>query len=205
MYMKKAVLFIPLLSLIVFPGIGNSDPKNALAEAARSRIGMTVLYDPAYRLLGYPNGDVPNDRGVCTDVVIRAMRSAYHFDLQKHVHEDMKMNFSRYPRNWGLRHPDKNIDHRRVPNLQTFFERQGWSLDISEKMEDYQPGDIVTCMVPPQLPHIMIVSERKDTRGANFIIHNIGAGVQEENRLFEFKITGHYRIKCNDGCLRCEH
>jgi uncharacterized protein YijF (DUF1287 family) len=122
------------------------------------------------------------------------MRSALNADLQKLVHEDMKKNLSHYPKKWGLKNPDRNIDHRRVPNLQTFFDRQGWSLNVSHNAEDYKPGDLVTCIVPPHLPHIMIVSDRKNGNGRPLVIHNIGAGAKEEDRLFEFEITGHYRI-----------
>ena len=118
----------------------------------------------------------------------------FNLDLQKLVHEDMKMNFSNYPQKWGLMYPDKNIDHRRVPNPRTFFNRLGWYLDITDRAKDYRPGDMVTCIVPPQLPHIMIVSDKKNSNGIPFILHNIGAGVQEEDRLFEFEITGHYRV-----------
>ena len=169
--------------------------ENGMVASARSQIGITILYDPSYRTLEYPNGDVPLDRGVCTDVVIRAARSALNIDLQKLVHEDMKKNLSRYPKQWGLKNPDKSIDHRRVPNLRTFFDRQGWSLNVSHKAEDYKPGDLVTCIVPPQLPHIMIVSNRKNGNGMPLVIHNIGAGTKEEDRLFEFELTGHYRIE----------
>ena len=116
-------------------------------------------------------------------------------DLQKLVHEDIKRHFSDYPQLWGLKRPDKNIDHRRVPNLQHYFRRRGYELPISENPEDYEAGDLVTSMVPPNLPHIMIVSDRKNALGQPLVIHNIGAGVQEEDRLFEFRITGHYRIK----------
>jgi uncharacterized protein YijF (DUF1287 family) len=144
--------------------------------------------------LAYPNGDVPIEDGVCADVVVRALRAGCGIDLQKLVHEDMKQHFSRYPQKWGLRGPDKNIDHRRVPNLQTWFKRVGWELPISNKPADYQPGDLVTCIVPPNLPHIMIVSDRATAAKRPFVIHNIGGGVQEEDRLFEFKITGHYRV-----------
>ncbi|MBM3839404.1 MAG: DUF1287 domain-containing protein [Verrucomicrobia bacterium] len=108
---------------------------------------------------------------------------------------DMKQNFSRYPQNWGLKGPDKNIDHRRVPNLQTYFKRRGWEIPISTESRGYRPGDLVTCTVPPNLPHIMIVSDRTNAAGRPFVIQNIGAGTQEEDRLFEFKITGHFRIK----------
>jgi uncharacterized protein YijF (DUF1287 family) len=185
---------IPLLAILF---IESADCKLAtdFVEAARSQVGKTVIYDPGYHVLDYPNGDLPIDRGVCTDVIIRAMRSTFNLDLQKLVHEDMKMNFSKYPQEWGLEYPDKNIDHRRVPNLQTFFKRRGWSLDISNNAVDYIPGDIVTCIIPPHLPHIMIVSDKKNGDGIPFVIHNIGAGAQEEDRLFEFEHTGHYRIK----------
>ncbi len=193
--MKKNLNFLLIFLLaIVFFDNAKCNPEPGLVKAARSQIGKTIRYDPSYRSLSYPNGDVPIDRGVCTDVIIRSMRSAFNYDLQKHVHEDMKIDFSKYPRNWGLKYPDKNIDHRRVPNLQTFFRRQGWSLDISYKAKDYKPGDMVTCIVPPNLPHIMIVGDKKNNGGTPFIIHNIGAGVQEEDRLFEFELTGHYRI-----------
>lgn len=166
-----------------------------LVEAARAQIGKTVLYDPSYRTLSYPNGDVPLNSGVCTDVVIRALRTGLQIDLQARVHEDMRRNFGRYPKNWGLKKPDKNIDHRRVANLQTYFKRQGYELPISDNPADYQPGDLVTSIVPPNLPHIMIVSDRTTFSGRPFVIHNIGAGTREEDRLFEFKITGHYRIQ----------
>lgn len=165
-----------------------------LPQLARRQIGVTVSYDPSYVTLAYPGGDVPQDRGVCTDVVIRAMRLK-GLDLQVAVHEDMKAHFSAYPDNWGLKRPDKNIDHRRVPNLQTYFRRRGWQVPVTENPEDYQPGDIVTCLVGGSLPHIMIVSDRKAPDGTPLIIHNIGAGTQEEDCLFSFPLTGHYRPK----------
>jgi uncharacterized protein YijF (DUF1287 family) len=172
-------------------------PENtrSIAIAARAQIGKTLSYDPAYRILDYPNGDVPIETGVCADVVVRALRQSLGLDLQKLVHDDMKLNFSKYPQNWGLKSPDKNIDHRRVPNLQTYFKRSGWDLPVSETAKDYQPGDLVTCIVPPHLPHIMVVSERTNASGQPLVIHNIGAGAQEEDRLFAFKITGHYRVR----------
>jgi uncharacterized protein len=162
--------------------------------AARSQIGVTVRYDPDYTKLDYPGGDVPMDRGVCTDVIVRAMRKT-GLDLQKAVHEDMKRSFSAYPKTWGLKAPDRNIDHRRVLNLARYFERQGKKLRLSTVASDFKPGDIVTCIVPPHLPHIMIVSNRFSTDDPSrpLIIHNIGQGAQEEDRLFEFKLTGHYR------------
>lgn len=173
-------------------------PPANIARAARAQIGRTVGYDPAYRALDYPNGDVPRETGVCTDVVVRALRTALGMDLQQLVHEDMRHHFSRYPQNWGLSGPDKNIDHRRVPNLQTYFRRKGWQLPISKDPRDYQAGDLVTCIVPPRLPHIMIVSDRTNAAGRPSVIHNIGAGTQEEDRLLEFEITGHYRVPESD-------
>jgi uncharacterized protein len=167
----------------------------SIASAARAQIGKTVSYDPGYQALDYPNGDVPIQTGVCADVVVRALRQSLNIDLQKLVHEDMKRNFSRYPQIWGLRAPDKNIDHRRVPNLQTYFKRSGWDLPISRASQDYRPGDLVTCLVPPYLPHIMVVSDQTSAAGCPLVIHNIGAGAREEDRLFDFKITGHYRIR----------
>ncbi|GAB6909361.1 conserved hypothetical protein [Desulfosarcina cetonica] len=171
-----------------------ADPPSGLVTAARAQIGITRIYDPAYVKLTYPGGDVPRDRGVCTDVVIRAMRDAFGLDLQQRVHADMRAHFDRYPRHWGLSRPDPNIDHRRVPNLQTFFKRQGWALPVSSRPADYRPGDLVTCTVPRHRPHIMIVSNRKTATGVPYVIHNIGAGAREEARLFEFPLTGHYRM-----------
>jgi uncharacterized protein YijF (DUF1287 family) len=190
------------LSIIIAGLITSSWPVKAVEEskpasivrAARGQIGKTVSYDPSYRALAYPNGDVPIEAGVCTDVIVRALRSSLGMDLQKLVHEDMKLHFSSYPQNWKLKGPDKNIDHRRVPNLQAYFKRSGFELPISKDPQDYKAGDIVTCIVPPNLPHVMIVSDRTNKVGWPLVLHNIGAGAQEEDRLFEFKITGHYRI-----------
>ncbi len=166
-----------------------------VVTAAREQVGKTVTYDPAYVSLKYPGGDVPEDRGVCTDVIIRALRKALSVDLQKTVHEDMAANFSAYPKKWGLKTTDKSIDHRRVPNLQKYLERQKFSLPVTQKAEDYQPGDLVTCTVPPNLPHIMIVSDKKTADGRPLIIHNIGRGAQEEDCLFTYPLTRHYRWK----------
>lgn len=160
--------------------------------AARKQIGVTLLYDPAYVVLSYPGGDVAKNRGVCTDVVIRALREE-GIDLQKTVHEDMRAHFDLYPKKWGLRRPDRNIDHRRVPNLQTWFARQGWPLTPSQSASAYRPGDLVTWMLPGNLPHIGIVSDRTSSRGQPLIIHNIGSGTREEDILFAYPITGHYR------------
>jgi uncharacterized protein len=174
-----------------------ADP--AIAKAASSQIGKTLRYDPAYQALAYPNGDVPIEAGVCTDVVIRALRSGLKLDLQQLVHEDMKSDFQAYPKNWGLKRPDKNIDHRRVPNLQTFFKRKGWQRPLTKDAANFKAGDLVTCIVPPNLPHVMVVSARSAPNGRPLIIHNIGSGTREEDRLFEFKLTGHYRIPPQAG------
>ncbi|MBT3635860.1 MAG: DUF1287 domain-containing protein [Opitutae bacterium] len=165
-----------------------------IVRAARSQIGKTTSYDPSYVGLSYPGGDVPLEKGVCTDVVIRALRGAVHLDLQKLVHEDMKIEFSAYPNIWGLKKPDPNIDHRRVPNLKTYFNRRGFSLPVTRRADDYLAGDLVTCTVGRNLAHIMIVSDKNTASGVPFVIHNIGSGTKEEDRLFEFPITGHYRV-----------
>lgn len=164
-----------------------------LVEAGMERVKHTVRYDPAYVVLEYPNGDVPADTGVCTDEVIRSYR-ALGIDLQKLVHEDMKRAFAAYPKDWGLRTTDKNIDHRRVPNLQAFFKRRGAALPVTPKAEDYLPGDLITCTVAGRLPHIAIVVPAGDGGDTPWIVHNIGQGPKCENRLFEFPLTGHYRF-----------
>ncbi len=166
----------------------------ALVAAARSQIGVTTRYDGSYEPLTYPGGDIPIERGVCTDVVIRALRQSHQWDLQKLVHLDMKAHFAQYPKIWGLKSTDRNIDHRRVPNLQTYFKRIGYAVGISKQAADYQPGDLVTCLVATTLPHIMIVSDRKSDDGTPLVIHNIGGGTQEEDCLFNFPLTGHYRL-----------
>jgi len=162
----------------------------ALVEAARAQIGVTTIYDPAYVQLGYPMGDIPRERGVCCDVVIRALRDALGADLQSLVHDDMRANFSHYPKIWGLSGTDRNIDHRRVPNLRRYFERRGM-----EQVEgtDYLPGDLVALTVPPNLPHIAVVSDALGASGLPMMLHNIGRGAQEEDRLADFPMTGHYR------------
>jgi uncharacterized protein YijF (DUF1287 family) len=179
----------------LLPAVADNDIGTRLAAAARMQVGKTIRYDPGYCSIGYPNGDVPMDRGVCSDVVVRAFRAGLGMDLQRLVHEDMKRNFGRYPHDWGLGSPDKNIDHRRVANLQTYFNRRGWSIVVTEQARDYKAGDLVTCIVPPNLPHIMIVSDKRTVSGRPLVIHNIGQGTKEEDRLFEFELTAHYRIK----------
>ena len=166
-----------------------------LNEAAIERTHHTVRYDSAYVRIPYPNGDVPAETGVCSDEIIRAYRAA-GVDLQKEVHEDMLNNFSAYPnqRRWLQAHTDTNIDHRRVPNLMTFFARKGESLSISVRSEDYSAGDLVTWDLGGNVPHIGIVVNRKAARtGRYMVVHNIGRGPQMEDVLFNWKITGHYR------------
>ncbi|MBZ9988445.1 DUF1287 domain-containing protein [Mesorhizobium sp. BH1-1-5] len=167
-----------------------------LVDAARQQIGVTTLYDPAYTRIPYPGGDVEQDRGVCTDVVIRAYRRALRLDLQKLVHEDMQANFAAYPKGWGLKSTDPNIDHRRVPNLAMFFERRGASLAVSEDPADYLPGDLVTQMLPGNLTHIAIVSTNRSAEAPErpLVIHNIGQGAREEDTLYVFRRTGHFRF-----------
>jgi len=167
-----------------------------LVEAALERTKSSVRYDGSYHAIDYPNGDVPANIGVCTDVVIRSYRGL-NIDLQKLVHEDMKDNFSKYPskRIWGLKTTDKNIDHRRVPNLRTFFTRHGEKLSVTNKASDYLPGDIVSWMLPGNLPHIGIVSDQKNSNNVPLIVHNIGFGPKLDDMLFAYKITGHYRYQ----------
>lgn len=165
-----------------------------LLESANEQIKTTRNYTQQYYVIPYPNGDVPSETGACTDVLIRAFRNA-GIDLQKEVHEDMKANFSEYPTKWGLTEPDTNIDHRRVLNLQTFFKRQGKSLPITNNAKNYQPGDIVAWDLDGKgMTHIGIVSNQWNEKTKRFsIIHNIGGGTNLEDRLFEWKIIGHYR------------
>jgi hypothetical protein len=163
-----------------------------LAEAAARQVGRTTGYDGAYVQLDYPGGDVPISTGVCSDVVVRAFREV-GVDLQVRVHEDMAEHFSAYPRKWDLRRPDANIDHRRVPNLQTYFTRRGHSRKVTRRGTDYWPGDVVTWSVGG-LPHIGIVSRTPAPEGTRFLVtHNIGAGAQTEDVLFAYPVTGHYR------------
>jgi len=163
-----------------------------VVDAARAQIGRTLSYDSRYRRIAYPLGDVPLETGVCSDVVIRALR-AVGLDLQRQVHEDMTANFSAYPQDWGLKRADANIDHRRVPNLATWFARHGKALAVTQRGADYRPGDIVAWRLPSGQTHIGIVSDRR-SGDVPLMIHNIGAGAAEENVLFAFAITGHFRM-----------
>lgn len=168
--------------------------KNILSNAALSLTKHQVTYDPSYFSIDYPNGDVPGDKGVCTDVIIRAYRKS-GIDLQKEVHEDMKSNFSKYPKIWNLKTTDKNIDHRRVPNLMTFFKRKGASLPVTQNANEYVPGDVVAWNLGGAITHIGIVVNKKSTDNERYlIVHNIGAGQVLEDCLFKFKIIGHYRF-----------
>lgn len=166
-----------------------------LVAAARRQVGVTRAYDPAYSVLAFPDGDVDRARGVCTDVIIRAYRDAMSADLQALVNADMRANFGAYPKNWGLRRPDRNIDHRRVPNLATYWKRQGAALAVTSDAADWRPGDVFTSLVGGRLPHIGIVSDRKSAAGVPLVIHNIGAGAREEDALFDHRLTGHFRWK----------
>jgi len=170
-----------------------------LVAAALERTEHFVIYNGGYRKIAYPMGDVPEHFGVCTDVVIRSYR-ALGIDLQQLVHEDMLAHFDLYPKEWGMKQPDANIDHRRVPNLQTFFSRFGKKLPVSQKAEDYKPGDLVTWMLDNNRPHIGIVTDRK-APGTNrpLIVHNIGWGPKLNDMLFDYKITGHYRFNPNSS------
>jgi uncharacterized protein len=164
-----------------------------LSEAALSLTKDLVEYDPTYFKISYPNGDVPSTKGVCTDVVIRAYRKV-GIDIQRGVHEDMKAHFDLYPKKWGLKRTDTNIDHRRVPNLMVFFARKGKSLPITHQGADYQPGDVVTWMLDGGLTHIGVVVHKKSSdQKRPLIVHNIGRGQELSDCLFQFKITGHYR------------
>jgi uncharacterized protein len=165
-----------------------------LVTAARRQVGVTTEYDPAYRKLAYPNGDVPLTTGVCADVIVRALR-VQNLDLQKLVHEDMTAAFAAYPRKWNLSAPDRNIDHRRVLNLMTYFKRRGAELPVTQRPEDYAPGDIVSWDLSGHgLTHIGILSDRNSPAGAPLVLHNIGQGVQESDILFRYAIIGHYRL-----------
>ena len=194
-------IFFLLVILANFPTVSfcqeNDDHSFALnlVKAAKERTTHTVIYDGSYKKIPYPLGDVPDGIGVCTDVVIRSYR-ALGIDLQQLVHEDMQEDFSAYPNNWGLHKPDSNIDHRRVPNLQTFMRRHGTTLSVSLKELDYTAGDLVTWNVANRLPHIGIVTDQK-VPGTNrpMIVHNIGEGPKQEDILFAFPITGHYQYE----------
>ncbi|GJM63213.1 DUF1287 domain-containing protein [Persicobacter diffluens] len=187
--MQKLLLLF--FSLITYPGFAQST--TSLSESAMALTRQKVVYDPAYVAIAYPGGDVPADRGVCTDVVIRAYR-LQGIDLQKEVHEDMIAHFDLYPTIWGLKKPDTNIDHRRVANLMTFFNRKGMTKGKSQRAEDYLPGDIVAWDLGGGVLHIGLVVDQKSRQGSRpLIVHNIGRGQVLEDCLFAWEIIGHYR------------
>lgn len=195
--MKKTLAFIITLSYSI-SAIADTpfdSVADKLVKAAKERTAHHVTYNGRYVPIQYPGGDVPSDIGVCTDLVIRSFRQV-GIDLQQKVHEDMRENFSLYPSEkiWGLRRTDNNIDHRRVPNLRVFFTRAGKRLSITQKPEDYLPGDLVTWMLDGNLPHIGIIIDKKSAHGdIPLVVHNIGNGPEVSNILFSYPITGHYR------------
>lgn len=195
--MKGLFFIITFFYSCVLISAQEADFYSKLSEAAIELTRYKVTYDPTYYKIPYPNGDVPADKGVCTDVIIRAYRKM-NIDLQQKVHEDMKASFSKYPsqKKWGLKGTDTNIDHRRVANLETFFTRKGVVKPITSNPEDYQAGDIVSWTLDNGLAHIGMVVDRKSSDGKRLlIVHNIGGGQVMEDRLFAWKIVGHYRYK----------
>lgn len=193
--MRKRIYTIIILFSAFGLALGQNNFSRNLANAAIELTAQDVVYDPSYFSIAYPNGDIPSDKGVCTDVIIRAYR-ILGTDLQKEVHEDMKANFSKYPNNWGLSHTDKNIDHRRVPNLMVFFSRHGIVKPITNNPTDYLPGDIVCWNLGGGTTHIGLVVNKKSMDGSRYlIVHNIGGGQVLADCLFDYKIIGHYSYK----------
>lgn len=192
----KILLLLLLLPTLTLAEV-QAKPEEFTAHfvaAALERTRHQVRYDGNYVVISYPNGDVPDDIGVCTDEVVRVYRKL-GIDLQKDLHEDIAGNFEVYPKKWGLEHPDKNIDHRRVLNLQILFARKGQMLAISQVDAGlYQAGDLVTWMLPGNLPHIGMVTDQRSKDGQRpLIVHNIGSGPKLEDMLFNYTVTGHYR------------
>ncbi|MEA3461533.1 MAG: DUF1287 domain-containing protein [Bacteroidota bacterium] len=197
----KRVFFITYV-LLLFALVRGQSHKDLFAEelasAALLLTEQEVVYDPAYYAMGYPNGDVPADRGVCTDVVIRAYRMM-DIDLQKEVHEDMLSHFGLYPDIWGLSLTDTNIDHRRVPNLMKYFERRGTEKEITDNPADYLPGDIVCWNLGGAVTHIGIIAGSRSVDGLRpMVVHNIGRGQVLEDCLFDYRIIGHYAYQGNN-------
>jgi uncharacterized protein YijF (DUF1287 family) len=190
--LQFAVVFACLMLFALPAAASNTD----IVAAARRQVGVTLIYDPAYRTLAYPGGDLPAERGVCTDVIVRALRGARSLDLQQALHEDIKAHWDAYPhqRRWNLAKPDSNIDHRRVPNLMTYFGRRGFSQPVIQEASGYLPGDLVAWNLGRGILHIGIVSDRASVTGVPLVVHNIGAGAREEDILFRFAIIGHYRL-----------
>lgn len=187
----KTILFLFILSTYCPVLVGQSFQAD-LAKKAESLENRSIVYDPAYRQIPYPMGDVNPKTGVCTDVIIRAYR-LMGIDLQKEVHEDMTKNFSLYPKNWGMKSTDKNIDHRRVPNLMTFFSRKGTKLSLTDGTS-FRPGDVVCWSLGGGITHIGLIVHSKSTDGKRFLVlHNIGSGQVIEDCLFTYTLIGHYR------------
>jgi uncharacterized protein len=184
-------LLLFVLAVAGLPEAQTSSRVSLILEGAYQQVGTTTIYDGSYRPLSFPGGDIPIERGVCSDVLVRAYRHA-GLDLQLLVNQDMSGSFDSYPQLWGLSKPDSNIDHRRVPNLAAFFRRNGKSLPVSTRTSDYSAGDIVTWRLASGVPHIGLVADRLQ-RGRPLVIHNIGGGAQVEYVLFSYAITGHYR------------
>lgn len=186
----------PISFLIILYSFLTTIPKNfeeKLSDAAISIVDASIVYTSKYVSIKYPNGDVPANTGVCTDVIVRSYRKL-GIDLQKEVHEDMKANFNKYPKTWGLKTTDTNIDHRRVPNLEVFFTRKGKKLLVSQNPNDYKTGEIVTWMIGGKLPHIGIITNKKSKDNKRpLIVHNIGAGQVLEDCLFNYEIVGHFK------------
>lgn len=197
--MRMICSTITVLLICVLPVKAQMNFAGKLSSAAISLTKQEVVYDPAYYVLDYPGGDVPEGRGVCTDVVIRAYRRL-GIDLQKEVYEDMTACFNLYPKNWGLSKPDKNIDHRRVPNLMTFFSRHGEIRSITNNADEYSPGDIVCWDLGQGLTHIGIVVDKKSSDGKRpLIVHNIGGGQVLADCLFRYTIIGHFKYTYPPG------
>lgn len=193
--MIRAVLLVAV-ALATLPAVANNTD---IVAASRAQVGVTRVYDGSYQTLRYPGGDVPLERGVCTDVVVRALRASRGMDLQKLVHEDMRAHWSDYPsqKRWRLAKPDRNIDHRRVPNLMVYFERAGYGLAPARDAAGYLPGDIVAWDLGGGVLHIGVVSDRRAVTGIPLVVHNIGAGTREEDILFRFTVIGQYRLPAN--------
>ncbi len=191
-----------LIAAIAVAGSASGGDGACLVAAAREQVGVTTIYDGRYVRLAYPGGDLPVARGVCTDVLVRAYRRL-GLDLQVLVHEDMGRAWDAYPKRWGLARPDPNIDHRRVPNLVTFFARHGRSLPVSRDPAAWEPGDLVAWRLPSGLPHIGIVSDRRAAGGVPLVVHNIGAGTVEDDVLFGFTLTAHLRYLPEPAASAC--
>ncbi|MCE3228161.1 MAG: hypothetical protein K0S32_2712 [Bacteroidetes bacterium] len=196
----RILIIITAVFLLSFSLKQDQDFFKKFIAKAIDQTKQSVRYDPAYVQIKYPGGDVATNTGVCTDLVIRAYRGV-GIDLQKEVHEDMVKRFSDYPKLWKLKKPDTNIDHRRVPNLMTYFGHMGAKLKVSDKPEDYKPGDLVTWNLQNKnvvsgITHIGVIIDQKSADGKRCMVaHNIGGGNVIEDILFSYTIIGHYRYK----------